>query len=89
MKNEMIVSGTIYLTIEKNYHLDEQVVVFETVCKYMGLMDNNCPNEEIHHAEDNIWFYDQGEVSSISLHRLLDTMRMLDIKITLKKNTNV
>ena len=85
MSNGMSVSGIINLTIEKNYHLDGQIVVFETICKYMGLMGNNSPDEEIHHAEDNVYYYDQAEIPWINFHSMLDAMRELDIKITLKR----
>ena len=84
MGNGMSVKGIVILTIEENYNLVEQTKVFETVCKYMGLMDNNFPKEEIKHDVDNIYYYDQAEISWLKFHDMLDAMEILDIKITLK-----
>lgn len=84
MSNGMSVKGIVILTIEENYNLVEQTKVFETVCKYMGLMDNNFPKEEIHHREDASWYYDQAEIPWIAFHDMLDAMNILDIKITRK-----
>ena len=84
MGNGMSVKGVVILTIEENYHLDGQIVVFNTVCKYMGLMDNNLPEEEIHHLEHNQYYYDQAEIPWLNFHSMMDAMRELDIKITLK-----
>jgi hypothetical protein len=84
MSNGMSVKGIVILTIEENYNLVEQTKVFETVCKYMGLMDNNLPKEEIHHREDASWYYDQAEISWLKFHDMLDAMNILGIKITRK-----
>ena len=84
MGNGMSVKGIVILTIEENYHLVEQTKVFETVCKYMGLMDNNLPDEEIHHDVDNVYYYDQSKVHWVNFHDMLDAMEMLGIKITRK-----
>lgn len=85
MSNGMSVKGIVILTIEENYNLVEQTKVFETVCKYMGLMDNNSPKEEIHHREDASWYYDQAILSDMSkFHDMLDAMEILGIKITRK-----
>jgi len=84
MSNGMSVKGIVILTIEENYNLVEQTKVFVTVCKYMGLMDNNSPKEEIHHREDASWYYDQAEIPWLKFHDMLDAMEMLDIKITRK-----
>ena len=84
MGNGMSVKGIVILTIEENYDLVEQTKVFVTVCKYMGLMDNNFPKEEIHHREDASWYYDQAEISWLKFHDMLDAMEILGIKITRK-----
>ena len=84
MGNGMSVKGIVILTIEENYNLVEQTKVFETVCKYMGLMDNNSPKEEIHHREDASWYYDQAEIPWLKFHDMLDAMEILGIKITRK-----
>ena len=77
MSNGMSVKGIVILTIEENYNLVEQTKVFVTVCKYMGLMDNNSPKEEIHHREDASWYYDQAEIPWLKFHDMLDAMEML------------
>lgn len=79
------ITGTVYLSIEDNYHLDAQIKVFETVCKYLGLMDNNLPDEEIHYAEPNLYYYDQGKTNFWAIRSMSIVMQELDIKITLKR----
>ena len=84
MSNGMPVSGIVILTIEDNYNIDAQKVIFEQVCRFLGLMDNNLPKEEIKHDVDNIYYYDQGEIHWNNFGSMQHVMRELDIKITLK-----
>tara|TARA_R110000824_G_scaffold356946_1_gene544258 strand:+ start:135 stop:404 length:270 start_codon:yes stop_codon:yes gene_type:complete len=85
MSNGMPVEGIVYLTIEKNENIDAQKLVFETVCKFLGIMDNNLPDEEIHHDVDNVYYYDQGKVHWANFGSMAHVMFELDIKIKLSK----
>ena len=85
MSNGMPVEGIVYLTIEKNDNIDAQKVVFETVCKFLGIMDNNLPDEEIHHDVDNVYYYDQSKVHWANFGSMCHVMFELDIKLKLSK----
>ncbi len=76
---------SIYLTIAPNYNLDAQIKVFKSVAECLGLMNNNLPDEEIHHYVDNVFFYDESKVNNLNIFKLLNILHDLDIKITLKK----
>ncbi len=75
---------SIYLTITPNYNLDAQIKVFKSVAKYLGLMDNNLPDEEIHHVHDNVFFYNQAKINFSNFEDFCNILHDLDIKITFK-----
>ncbi len=75
----------INLTITPNYNLDAQIKVFKSVAKYLGLMDNNLPDQEIHHIQDNVFFYNQEKINFRNFEDFCNILHDLDIKITLKK----
>jgi hypothetical protein len=76
----------INLTITPNYNLDAQLKVFKSVAKYLGLMDNNLPDQEIHHDVDNVFFYNQDKINFNTFEDFCNILHDLDIKFTLKKS---
>ncbi len=76
----------INLTITPNYNLDAQLKVFKSVAKYLGLMDNNLPDSEIHHAQDNVFFYNQDKINFRNFEDFCNILHDLDINFTLKKS---
>jgi hypothetical protein len=79
MSNGMPVSGIVYLTIPNNENIEEQKKVFESICRFLGLMDNNLPKEEIHHVQDNIYYYDQGQIHWSNSASMFQTLNVLEI----------
>ncbi len=78
MKNNLI-----NLRIQKNENLDAQIKIFKHVAEYLGLMNNNLPEEEIHHDVDNLFFYDDSKLNKVTFGAFCDVLFELDIKIFL------
>ena len=76
---------TVYITIVENDNLDAQINLFNTIAKYLGLMDNNLPDEEIHHAEDNVYYYNQDKINMNKFADFVNSLHDLDINLNLTK----
>lgn len=76
---------TVYITIVENDNLDAQTNVFNTIAKYLGLMNNNLPDEEIHHAEDNVYYYNQDKINMTKFADFVNSLHDLDINLNLTK----
>lgn len=74
-------TGTVYLSIEKNYNLNAQIKIFESICYYLGLMENNIPDEEIHQSEHNLYYFNKSKINTLVLKQMFLVMQELDIKI--------
>ncbi len=75
----------VYITIVENDNLDAQINVFNTIAKYLGLMENNLPDEEIHHVYTNVYYYNQDKINMTRFADFVNSLHDLDINLNLTK----
>ena len=75
----------VYITIVENDNLDAQINVFNTIAKYLGLMENNLHDEEIHHVYTNVYYYNQDKINMTRFADFVNSLHDLDINLNLTK----